>query len=302
VDVFMPSTGRIFLDLVFAGLDRIPVPGEEHFARQFEMMAGGMYNAARALHRLGAHVELAADLGNDLPSKIIRELWEADGLPDAFLRRHDKPTVAVTCSFSLADDRAFLSYIDEKPAPLADPAIIDENDVQCVLLSGIPENDIFIPLLERAKARNIPVYMDSQFDHPPMTQSWMPRLISLVDTLFCNEGESKALSGKERPEDAGRVLCEMGPTVVIKLGAKGALLTNNDSSFRLPAPPLEVVDTTGAGDCFVAGYCYAKLHGHDDRGALAHAITCGSLSCGGAGGAAAPSADELLASIKKHFG
>ncbi len=301
MEVFIPSTGRIFLDLVFSGLDQIPVPGEEHYAKSMDIMAGGMYNAARALHRLGVDVQLAADLGSDLPSKILREFWEADGLPDTFLRHHDQPTAAVTCSFSLADDRAFLSYVDDKPTPLSDPAIIDKHDVKCVLLSGIPDSDLFIPLLERAKAREAITLMDSQFDHPPLTTPWMKRLISQVDYLLCNEGESKVLSGEKNIEDAGRFLNNLGPIVIIKLGAKGALLTSGNSSIQVSAPSVDVVDTTGAGDCFVAGFCYAKLRGHDDESALAHAAACGSLSCAGAGGAAAPYEDTLLAAMKKHF-
>ncbi len=300
--VFIPSTGRIFLDLVFSGLDRIPVPGEEHFAKSLGVMAGGMYNAARALHRLGVNVELAADLGNDFISKIILDFWESDGLPKTFLRVHDKAAAAVTCSFSLAEDRAFLSYVDEKPVPLSDPGIIDDRGIQCVLLSGIPESDIFIPLLKKAKERGVMILMDSQFDHPPMTNDWMKTLIALTDYLFCNESESKAISGFDNAEEAGKALRDMGTTSVIKLGPGGALLTGSKDVKKLPAPSVHVVDTTGAGDCFVAGFCYAKLRGESDESALAHGIACGSLSCTGPGGGAAPYERELTDCVKEHFG
>jgi sugar/nucleoside kinase (ribokinase family) len=75
--------------------------------------------------------------------------------------------------------------------------------------------------------------------------------------------------------------------VVLKQGASGAVLARGGERHRLPAPQVEVVDTTGAGDAFNAGFVHAWLKGHDPRSCLRAAVEAGSLSVQAAGGATA---------------
>jgi sugar/nucleoside kinase (ribokinase family) len=79
--------------------------------------------------------------------------------------------------------------------------------------------------------------------------------------LFANLTQAKILTGRDDPEQAARVLTAWYPQVVIKLGAEGALFfANGRPPIRVPAPPVErVVDGTGAGDAFTAGFLPAWL-------------------------------------------
>jgi len=79
--------------------------------------------------------------------------------------------------------------------------------------------------------------------------------------LFVNAVQAKVLTGRDDPEQAARVLTAWYPQVVIKLGADGALFyANGRPPVRVPAPPVErVVDGTGAGDAFIAGFLPAWL-------------------------------------------
>ncbi|MCH8230722.1 MAG: sugar kinase [Chloroflexi bacterium] len=81
-------------------------------------------------------------------------------------------------------------------------------------------------------------------------------LVGKVDTLLINEGEAKQLTGTEHLPDAARAIIDMGPSsVVIKRGEYGVALFGRDFSFAAPAYPIEqVVDPTGAGDSFAAGF------------------------------------------------
>jgi sugar/nucleoside kinase (ribokinase family) len=74
--------------------------------------------------------------------------------------------------------------------------------------------------------------------------------------LFVNVAQARVLTGREDPEAAARVLTAWYPQVVIKLAADGALFfANGRPPVRVPAPPVErVIDGTGAGDAFVAGF------------------------------------------------
>jgi sugar/nucleoside kinase (ribokinase family) len=79
--------------------------------------------------------------------------------------------------------------------------------------------------------------------------------------LFVNAAQAKVLTGRDEPEAAAKVLTAWYPQVVIKLGAEGALFfSNGRHPVRVPAPPVErVIDGTGAGDAFTAGFLPAWL-------------------------------------------
>ena len=81
-------------------------------------------------------------------------------------------------------------------------------------------------------------------------------LVSRVDTLLINEGEAKQLTGIEHLPDAAKAIIDLGPSsVVIKRGEYGVALFGQDFSFAAPAYPIRrVVDPTGAGDSFAAGF------------------------------------------------
>jgi sugar/nucleoside kinase (ribokinase family) len=88
------------------------------------------------------------------------------------------------------------------------------------------------------------------------------------------------------------------PTVVAKLGAEGAAVAvqHDERVVHQPVLPVKVIDTTGAGDSFDAGFVYGHLQGWPLERTLAVAMACGASSTQAAGGTAAqPSLDEALA-------
>ena len=112
--------------------------------------------------------------------------------------------------------------------------------------------------------------------------------------MLPNAEEALRLAGREDGdvEAAARTLAARGPLVVVKLGADGALAVRGGETTRVPAPRIDVVDSTGAGDSFDAGFLAAWLGGEVAGGdrleaALTLACACGALSTRGAGGTAA---------------
>ncbi len=84
-----------------------------------------------------------------------------------------------------------------------------------------------------------------------------------VDILFANEEEAAAFTGQPNPEQA---LLELSPhchLAVVKIGKKGSLVRCGDTQHRIICQPAAVVDTTGAGDLYAAGFLYGMINGFD---------------------------------------
>jgi sugar/nucleoside kinase (ribokinase family) len=87
-------------------------------------------------------------------------------------------------------------------------------------------------------------------------------LLDRVDILFANEAEALGLSGRSDLDAAVDALAERCPTVAVTLGAAGSVVVDANGRVRVPAQPAErVVDTTGAGDSFAAGFLYGVVNG-----------------------------------------
>jgi ribokinase len=85
-------------------------------------------------------------------------------------------------------------------------------------------------------------------------------LLEKTFVLFVNDAEIKMLTGK-KPKGGSKELLDLGPEIVVcTMGDKGALITNRDSQFISPAKKVSrVIDTTGAGDTFAAGFIYGLI-------------------------------------------
>ena len=102
--------------------------------------------------------------------------------------------------------------------------------------------------------------------------------------LFPNEEEAAILAGSDDPETQCARLAAHYPLVVIKRGAAGAEAAAGDERWRVKAPKIEAVDTTGAGDAFVAAFLAARLSGADIQAALERAAAAGAAASASVGG------------------
>jgi sugar/nucleoside kinase (ribokinase family) len=106
-----------------------------------------------------------------------------------------------------------------------------------------------------------------------------------LDYLFMNEDEARMATGAADPAAAARTVLELGArAAVIKLGPRGCGIYTAEGEFLCPAFDVPVKDTTGAGDCFVAGFLAARLKGADlyEAGRFANAVGAFSVQCVGA--------------------
>jgi sugar/nucleoside kinase (ribokinase family) len=108
--------------------------------------------------------------------------------------------------------------------------------------------------------------------------------------LFPNAEEAAILAGSDDPEVQCARLSALYPLVVLKRGAEGCEAAMGEKRWRVAAPKVEAIDTTGAGDAFVAAFLAARLAGSDVQIGLDRAVAAGALASTIVGGGPRPKA------------
>jgi sugar/nucleoside kinase (ribokinase family) len=152
-----------------------------------------------------------------------------------------------------------------------------------------------VALLAPLRQRGAFVTLDVGWRPEWLTDAGAIGILREIDLFFPNEIEAARLTGASDPERALEVCAERGlERVAIKCGARGASLLWQGKRYYAPAQGVEAIDTTGAGDCFNAGFTGALLSGWDPQDCLRAAVFCGSHSTRARGGIAGfPAREEF---------
>ena len=271
-------------------LARLPMLGETLLSFTYVRVPGGKgANQAVAMARLGAPVAMAGRVGNDpFGVQLLRSL-QADnvdtgltvidqeassGVAFIFLTPGGDNAIVVAsgANMRVGQDHAEFAHILEAVAQAR----------TLVLQLEIPLETV-IRLIAAGHNAGIPVVLNLA---PAQPLSW--EVLKQVQVLVANESEASLLSGQrvDNVEDAraaATLLHKQGiATVVITLGAQGAVLVTNDGaggtrSIYQPAPSVQVIDTTAAGDCFVGALTVALTEGRLPEHALRFAVYASAL-------------------------
>jgi sugar/nucleoside kinase (ribokinase family) len=296
-DVFFP--GDYFFDLIYTGLPSFPVLGQEVFSTGLAATAGASYITARTLHRLGARVGWAGCFGNDEYSLFAYELAQQEQIDLSLAKCVDKPYRRISTSIPFQGDRAFVTYVDPPPIDLQAFWLesMDRCDFNHLHLGGIMLEAELTPLVEVARARGATVSIDCQ-DMPALyTDCEWCKLLSMVDVFMPNAREALIISATSAVESALRKLMKCTKVLIVKDGANGAWIATGEEIIHAPAINAgSVVDTTGAGDSFNAGFLFGYVVEKAPLPVCArYGNICGGLSVTQVGGAtAAPTYKELM--------
>jgi sugar/nucleoside kinase (ribokinase family) len=277
--------GDYCLDFIFTGLNEMPSLGHEITSTGFLQTPGGACNSVLALHRLGLKVGWLTNFGNDDYSKFILDCVRQEGLPEEFFLLHDQPLRKVTVSLSYPHERAFIAYYDPNPLLISEVKNLPRAQGKALYVPGFYlgcEIDFAVPLLKR---RKIKLAMDGNTSKIHRVQEKrVGKLLKSLDLFLCNAKEARILTGETDLEEAIKTLGKFCPEVVIKNGGEGALGWKQGNVFSSPSIKVKVKDTTGAGDCFSAGFLKKWLDGSDFQTALDWGNIVGGLSTTEAGG------------------
>jgi len=252
--------GQLVADVVVRSVDALPALGTTDLIDDLQILAGGCAaNTAAVLSKLGADVRLAALIGCDaLGDVALASLRDSGVCLDSVLRDDSVSTSGAIVLIHRSGDRSFF-YRQGGNERLANHHVPDR-----VLQSGaivhvggamkLLELDL-AALFSRAKANGSITSIDTDWDTNGL---WMKRLhgaLPHTDFLFTNQDEAGMLVGLNEPAQAGHALLACGPkAVIIKRGPRGAMFFSKHQELDLPAFPVEVLDSTCAGDSFVAGF------------------------------------------------
>ncbi|PSC03823.1 ribokinase [Alsobacter soli] len=291
--------GRVYCDLVFRGVSAMPRLGEERFAEDFALApGGGAFITAAHATALGAPAALVARLGLDPLAEAIAPTLAEGGVDLRFLERAPDAGPQLTVVVVHEGERAFLSRRagGARPATLdaalADPRARWLHVAEAATLAEIPD------LVPRAKQAGLSVSVDPSWDDALIRSPELLARCAGADVFMPNAAEARAITGCEDLGEAGARLAGLFPTVVVKDGERGATLHDASGVLALPAPNGgPVVDTTGAGDAFNAGYIAALLMNRPAPEALAQGVASGSLSVRAMGGAAVRLVPTIVAAL-----
>lgn len=293
--------GELNVDLVLPGLPSLPVLGRELTSTDFRQVLGSSSAiTAVRLAALGAQVDFAGIVGkDDFGHFVLRELQRA-GVGTAHIQQVETRT-GVTIALTYSQDRALITY----PGTIA---VYEADNITPALLSGynhVHVGSFFLQaalqpelpeLFRRAHEAGLTTSLDVGWD-PAERWSANPHIaptLAQTDYFFPNESEAVALSGAEGSLET--LASGTGQWLIVKRGAQGASAYDKQGRATLvPALPAQVVDTTGAGDAFNAGFLYAyRVEGQNLEAALRFAAACGAQAVTQVGGTTgAPTANEI---------
>jgi sugar/nucleoside kinase (ribokinase family) len=289
--------GDANVDLVLVG-DVVPRFGQaEQLLDRGDLVLGGSASiAACGVARLGVPTALVARVGADTFGGVTTDALVAAGVDVSAVAVDPAVPTGMSVILSTPDDRAILTVPGTIPTLRADAVLAALDAVapgahlhvasyflQPGLAADLPG------LLAAARARGVTTSLDTNWD-PQERWTGLAAVLPLLDLLLPNTSELRAIgaalgiTGDDRAVATG--IAALGPRVVVKDGAAGGWSVAPDGT-RTHAPGLrvDVVDTTGAGDSFDAGYLAALAHGvPDEADRLRWATAAGSLSTLGSGG------------------
>jgi ribokinase len=266
-------------------VSRLPTTGETLLGTGYRVDFGGKgSNQAVGCARLGAQVSFIAKIGNDDFGEMALRLYRQEEIDLRHLRRTSAAPTGV--GFILVEENSGQNCIAIDPG--ANDHLLPGDVSECdtafddarVVLTQL---EISIASMHAALRRG----RDSgaiNILNPAPVRPLSPPVFELIDILTPNLTEARVLAGfapdaAAEAEVVAHALLDKGvKQIVMTLGEHGALIVTPSSAIRIPAIPVNPVDTTGAGDAFNAGLATALAFGASLEQAVRMAVVCGGLA------------------------
>jgi sugar/nucleoside kinase (ribokinase family) len=277
--------GDIAVDIV--SMLKMPLARGSDAAAEISVMPGGSgANVAVWLARLGHRATFFGRIGDDMFGGWLHDDLVAEGVTPTLVVDGARRTGVIQVLVepdgerTMAPDRganAVWSPDEVSETLIAGADLL--HVVGYVLLDRASQPGA-LAAMAYARKHGVPVSLDPS-SHAPLLSLGAGAfwdLVGQVDLLLPNRHEARALSGSREPEDALLTLHRHAGAVVIKLDQEGCIVSEGDRVERIPAPAVQVVNATGAGDAFDAGFLAAWRSGEGLRAACRAAVSLGAFA------------------------
>lgn len=300
-DIDILAIGDLNPDLVLQG-NVTPTFGQvEQLLEDANLTIGssaGIFACGAA--RLGLRVAFIGKVGNDEFGRYMQNSLADRGIDTSGVVVDPEIKTGLTVILSHGNDRAILTYLGTMAR-----LHYQEIDVELLsrarhlhLASYFMQDDLRpdVPrLLALARQHGMTVSLDTNYDPTEQWDSGLAETLRYTDIFFPNQTELHAISGISDAGLALKAMSDRVPIVAVKLGERGGIARRGDEVVQCEPVRVQVIDTTGAGDSFDAGFLYGYLSDWDLTRSLRMACVCGSISTTASGGTTAqPSLDEAL--------
>lgn len=274
--------GNISHDILVRPVDRLEWGASTWVSDLLEDMGGNGSNTSYAAAMLGAPAKLLGMVGRDRQGGALIEKLAAAGVDLTGVGRSEAPTTTTICAVHSNGERLFIQRIGSSAEAFREPIgftpelICGVSHFHLANIFALPNIGPRAPeIMRQARKAGLTTSLDTGWD---TTGKWLKTVgpcLPDVDLLFVNREEARMLTGESDPVAAAKFLRQRGANdIVIKLGDQGCAIFTAHESTPVPAFPVEVLDTTGAGDCF-AGAFLAMLHrgaGYREAAQTANAV------------------------------
>lgn len=295
-DIDVLVLGEINPDVIVRSADPRPQFGQvERIVESVDLTVGSSSVIfACGAAKLGLRVAFVGLVGDDAMGRFMLEEMRSRGIDTVGCRTVDSLPTGATVILTDGRDRAILTALGTVP-------LLRDEDVPAALLARarhVHVGSAFLldalrpKLAERfatSRRDGASTSLDSNWDPRETWDGGLAAILQQTDVFLPNAAEVTRIARLDAVEDAALALAAAGPRVVaVKCGADGALAAEPDGTItRVPAIAMDLVDTTGAGDSFDAGFLVGWLAGRPVDECLALGVACGSLSTRSVGGTSA---------------
>ncbi|MDE6111475.1 MAG: carbohydrate kinase family protein [Eubacterium sp.] len=241
-------------------MPRIPNIGEEIYTDKFQLQLGGglpatLINAGR----LGIEAKIATELGTDIFSEFAKSKFEENKVQPTNLYKGNGIPLNITSAIILKNDRSFITYgkgsIEPDEQAKEEFYNIAKGAKICMMSPGG-----FIDVYKKLKSEGTIMVLDMGWDDELSFEKY-DELLKIADYYTPNQKEALTITGCDNARDAAYALKKYFDKVVVKVDKDGCIGIDGDDYFFCPSlEQFKNVDSTGAGDAFLAGFIYGLFY------------------------------------------
>jgi sugar/nucleoside kinase (ribokinase family) len=279
--------GIIVADHVCTPIDHLPAAGELVMAERLLLTIGGCAaNVAVDLARMEVAASVVGRVGDDVFGGVVTDMLLAAGVDAASVQVSPGADTSQTLIVNVVgQDRRFIHTFGANGEFRAADIPLDRVKQCRVLYLGgylvMPKitQEELIPVFAAARQAGARTVLDVVTPGPADYLPCLDRLLPHVDVFMPNDHEAELITGERDPVSQAEHLRGLGAgTVIITQGGAGAVLIGPKARLRAGAFPMPLVDGSGGGDAFAAGYICGMLRNEDEEGCLRIASALGA-SC-----------------------